>query len=180
MAATIKPPTGKKLETVRNLCLLGYTNAELAVFIGVSEKTVLRWLSAKEKQRGFAFGEAVRESRDQADGNVAASLYKRACGYTITEQKALQVDGRLEVVTLEKEIPADTSAANKWLAIRQRDRWRETAELNVDVTVSVDPSKWIAEVQKRFGPVVAKQIAQQHGFTGLLIEGEAEEITEAR
>jgi hypothetical protein len=108
-------------DQVYRLCLLGLTNQELAVFFDVSDTTIENWRKAHPEFFG-----AFTRGKLEADAKVAQSLHKRACGLIVSEQ-ALTRDGA--VVTLQKELPPDTSAAKHWLANRQPNKWREQSEV---------------------------------------------------
>ena len=100
-----KPEYAKQAE---RLCLLGCTNEELAVFFDVAPATIYVWYKAHPE-----FLESLKKGRVVADGNVAASLYKRACGYTLNDH----------------HYPPDTAAAFIWLKNRQSGKWRDRHEL---------------------------------------------------
>jgi len=117
----------------RKLCLLGYTDKHLADFFGVNERTINRW-----KLDYPEFCQSIAEGKEIADGAVAESMYKRACGYDYEEKKVSGNKGggtdtvqATSVVVTTKHVPADTRAASLWLRNRQPDLWRD----NKDVTV---------------------------------------------
>lgn len=105
------------------LCLLGYTNKEIADFFGINEDTIYDW-----KHKYPKFSESIREGRENADSNVAESLYKRALGYTHKEDKIFQYEGKPVVVKTIKHYPPDTEAAKHWLNNRQKDKWRNKVD----------------------------------------------------
>ncbi|PHM57014.1 terminase [Xenorhabdus sp. KK7.4] len=67
-------------EQARKLCLLGYTDKELADFFEVSESTLNNW---KHDHPGFL--ESLKKGKQVADGEVAAKLFHRATGYEHAE-----------------------------------------------------------------------------------------------
>ena len=105
-----------------SLAAMGATNEEIALAMGVSERTIMRW--AKEHE---SFGKALGEGKGVSDAKVIRSLYERATGYEYEEEK--------------KIIEYDT-AQIFWLMNRQRDRWQDRPQDYVDQTSDND-----AEVQ---------------------------------
>lgn len=109
-------------DQARKLALLGMTDAEVAAFFGVAERTLNRW-----KLDHPAFCHALNEGKVAADANVAESLYKRATGEFVEFQKAYKnrETGAVEVVTLKQWTPGDPGAAKLWLTNRQPTKWRD-------------------------------------------------------
>lgn len=131
------------LKDAEKLCLLGMTDAELAVYFEVCEDTINTW-----KKVHIKFGRVLKESREIADANVAKRLYKRAMGYSHPDTQAKWVEsdvfdpdtetyrkeGRWEYAKLTKHYPPDTKAASMWLYNRQRRRWRDRAGLEIGLS----------------------------------------------
>lgn len=120
------------VEQARKLCDLGATDDELADFFGVHRATIYRW-----KHEHADFCDAVKTGKEVADERVERSLYQKATGYNVTEQQAvkLKVDQHkeeVEVVQVEKHIPADTTAAIFWLKNRRKDDWRDKQLIGSD------------------------------------------------
>lgn len=106
-------------QQAKRLALLGLKDEEIAVAFGVSERTIYYW-----KAQYPAFLQALNEGRTLADANVAASLYQRAVGMTVYEDKlAHDPKGGQTLTKVAKQLPPDTSAAAHWLALRQRKLW---------------------------------------------------------
>src|SRR5687768_13190190 len=59
------------------LCMVGYTDQDLARFFDVAESTINEWKKSKVE-----FSEALKMGKDTADGKVAVKLYERALGYS--------------------------------------------------------------------------------------------------
>ena len=79
---------------------MGATNEELALAMGVSERTIMRW--AKEHE---SFGKALGEGKGVSDAKVIRSLYERATGYEYEEEKKIieyDKDGNVKPVKIEK------------------------------------------------------------------------------
>jgi hypothetical protein len=111
-------------ERARKLCLLGLTDGELADHFEVSESTINKW-----KVRFPKFLQSINAGREPADAEVAASLYKRATGYTRRIVKTVDdSDGKQLVHVTEEEVAPDALAAQRWLHNRQRRRWRDPTE----------------------------------------------------
>lgn len=124
------------------LCLLGFTDKELAAYFDVEEQTINNW---KKEHEDFAA--SVKKGKDIADGDIAESFYKRAKGYDyeevtfekidskvnleITSSKAIVKDAyKKKVVT--KHLPPDASAALNWLKNRQKEKWRDKQVIETD------------------------------------------------
>jgi len=106
-------------------CLLGATNEELGKMFDVSLKTIEHWLNVDPIFLG-----AVKEGREEADANVARSLYQRACGASHPETHVSSYQGDVTLTPLTRHYPPDTGAAINWLSNRQRAKWRTPAALS--------------------------------------------------
>lgn len=152
--ATVKPPKRPKAgqpssyctmyeEQARKLCLLGYTDGELAKFFGVAEATLNNWKISHPE-----FLESIRAGKDDADAKVADSLYNRALGYSHPEVDIRVVAGGIVQTPIIKHYPPDTPAGIHWLNNRQRHKWRTKVDnehfgpdggaIKHDVTLSPD------------------------------------------
>lgn len=121
-------PTAYKAEYAEQaykLCLLGATDASLADFFGVTEKTVNTW---KEKHPEFL--QSLKGGKDEADANVAKRLYSRAMGYTHEAVKIVAdaKTGSEHIVPYTEHYPPDTTACIFWLKNRQSKQWRDRVE----------------------------------------------------
>lgn len=107
-------------EQARKLCLLGFTDKQLAAFFGVNESTINRW---KDKYPEFC--KSIKSGKVVADAQVAESLFKRATGIEVTEVE-VRDDGKKKVKRITKRpIPPDTTAQIFWLKNRQPELWRD-------------------------------------------------------
>jgi len=131
-------------EQAYKLCLLGATDDDLADFFDVDARTINRWKKSKEK-----FCLSLKRGKREADARVAESLYNRALGYSHPEDKIFVSEGAPIVVPTEKHYPPDTTACIFWLKNRQRDKWRDKQEL--DVNGKLDIANGILEARRRVG-----------------------------
>lgn len=111
-------------EQARKLCLMGYTNQELADFFEVSKSTLQLWI--KDKQ---GFSDSLKAGKDIADAEVVASLYQKATGYSCKDTKFATHEG---AITDEKEYtknyPPCPISIKYWLNNRQATKWREKVD----------------------------------------------------
>ena len=134
-------------EQAYKLCLLGYSNKELGSFFSVSEVTIENWLKVHKEFFG-----AVTRGKDIADGEVAASFYKRALGYEYTETKEKIGDNGSETTTTNKHVPADSGAAMNWLSNRQKKKWRKDPKVKVEIkTGEIDDEELQKKIDKLEG-----------------------------
>lgn len=104
-------------------CLMGATDAKLAEFFDVTETTVNNW-----KIEYPSFFESIKAGREKADAEVAQSLYNRARGCTVKEDREVLTDtGDKEILTTTKQLPPDTAAAFIWL--KNRQKWQDRHEI---------------------------------------------------
>jgi hypothetical protein len=113
-------------EQAYKLCLLGATDAEMADFFGVEEKTLNNW-----KQAHPDFLQSITRGKQIADASVAEKLYERAKGYSHPEDKIFQYEGAPLIVPTTKHYPPDTQAASLWLRNRQPAKWRDKQDHEV-------------------------------------------------
>ena len=82
----------------------------MARFFEVHEATINRW-----KQKYPKFCESIKKGKEEADANVADSLYQRATGYEHEDTYFAQFQGEIITETYTKHYPPDTAAAFIWL-----------------------------------------------------------------
>lgn len=114
-------------EQAYKLCLLGATDKEMADFFDTSEQTLNAW-----KKQFPEFLESLKAGKYEADAMVAKRLFQRATGYEHPEDKIFNDDGVPLVVPTIKHYPPDTVAAIFWLKNRQRDKWRDKTEQEIN------------------------------------------------
>lgn len=105
------------------LCLLGFTDADLATFFEVQESTINNWKTAHPE-----FLESIKKGKAIADSEVAAKLFHRATGYSHEDVDIKVIDGKIVETPLTKHYPPDTAAAIIWLKNRQKEKWRDRYE----------------------------------------------------
>lgn len=144
-------------EQVFKLCLLGATDKEIGDFFEVTEQTINNW-----KQTHPEFFESIKKGKFSADSAVAERLFKRAVGYAyketsyekiVVDKPAEPEDEEAEGENIEidlykkkvvhKELAPDTIAAIFWLKNRQKDKWRDKQEydLNHNGTINWNEEK---------------------------------------
>lgn len=140
------------------MTLIGATDAELGAAFDVSEQTINAW-----KKLHPEFIESIKRGKTKADAVVAASLFKRANGFTAPDVHISTFEGEVIITPIEKYYPPDTGAAIFFLKNRRPAQFRDKPEVQVDVKVdnhvTVDtnqpPEQWgAAELEaelKRLG-----------------------------
>lgn len=112
------------------LCLLGATDKDLADFFEVDESTINNWKIDHE-----SFFESIKEGKLITDMTIAEKLKNRAEGAVIKKDVAIKYKtGRFEedikIITLEEELPPDTTALIFWLKNRAGKYWRDKQEFD--------------------------------------------------
>lgn len=115
------------------LCLLGVQDRDLASHFGVCRKTIANW-----KTTHAAFADAINRGKKAADMEVAFSLYQATLDRVITTRQAIKCKEiyyddngkrvekeRVEIVEVEKHIPADFRSQQFWLKNRNPKMWSD-------------------------------------------------------
>ena len=111
---------------VETMAKKGITIDEIAEAFNVNQDTLYNW-----KELFASFSEALRRGKDYFDtGMVENALLKRALGF---KQKNQKVTSRGQVVEHEETLPPDATSMIFWLKNRNRDRWRDRQEIDLDV-----------------------------------------------
>lgn len=144
-AAPVGRPSKYKPEYAeqgRKLCLLGYTDAELADFFGVNTDTVNEWKVVHPE-----FSVSLSRGKEIADADISEALYHRAKGYSHKDVDIRVVNGAIVQTELVKEYPPDTAAASLWLRNRQGRRWKDKTEVDHSGSLTIDkmPDDVLAE-----------------------------------
>jgi hypothetical protein len=130
-------------ERAFKLCLLGLKDDEIAASFDISPRTLANW-----KDRHPEFMQALKKGKEQADADIANSLYHRAKGYSKKViEPVVTKDG---VIEIEKTIyyPPDTTAIIYWLKNRQPHKWRDKREIEGDIKHDIDPKQFIQNLLK--------------------------------
>jgi len=101
-----KPPAD--LAQVEVIASLGLTDTEIAIILGISERTLNYWKKNPE------FLQSIKRGKIKADFKVNQSLYHKAIGHKAVDKDGNQID-----------VPGETAAMIFWLKNRQPDRWRD-------------------------------------------------------
>lgn len=109
----------------KKLCELGATDADLADFFEVTDRTIYRWQTQHQE-----FCQALKAGKSEADDRVERSLYHRATGYSFDAVKIFMPAGAANPVyaPYREQLPPDTTAAIFWLKNRRKDEWRDRHE----------------------------------------------------
>jgi hypothetical protein len=131
-------------EQARKLCLLGFTDKELADFFGVCEDTIHEWKKVYPK-----FSESINKGKHVADGEVAQALYHRALGYSHPEDDIKAINGEIVITPTTKHYPPDTAAAFIWLKNRRSRNFKDKQIIEHEGNVTL--SNALDEARKRAG-----------------------------
>lgn len=114
-------------EQARKLCMLGYTDDQLADFFEVAESTIHKW-----KIDHPEFSESIKKGKDISDGEVVDSLYQRAMGYVAPDVDIRVINDKIVKTEIQKHYPPDTAAAIFWLKNRQKKTWRDKIDHGIE------------------------------------------------
>ena len=135
---------------VRDLCYVGTSNADIALLLGISVGTLNSW-----REEHPEFNMAWKDGCDFANSKVAASLFKRACGYEKVRWKETK-DGMLRE---ELHISPSVEACIFWLINRRPDLWHRTVEYIPANSGTIPPDSLTElEIARRIAFVLAKAV----------------------
>jgi len=105
---------------VKQLCLLGMIDNEIAKFFDISVRTLNRW-----KHKYPDFWQSMKAGKTIADSKIAHSLYQSALGghYIEEERPIIDSDGNIKIIKLRKQVPPNVTAQKYWLNNRQPEKW---------------------------------------------------------
>lgn len=126
MADTGRPSKYKEeyCDLVKRMASLGLTESNMAMILGIGEKTFNVW-----KNEHPEFRQANAQGKVDPDQKVVDSLYKRAIGGFFLTERVKNSEGEI-IKEIEREVAPDTVAATKWLFNRKPKDWRERIELS--------------------------------------------------
>ena len=136
-----KSLTNKDKEKIVRLAKFGFTDDQISEVFGITKQTLNNY-----KKYDPVFFDSLKASKLLADVDVIDSLYKRALGMKVKEEKAMSVsDGHMgahiEKVEVWKELPPDPTSMIFWLKNRQPDKFREKVEHFSEQEISVTVTK---------------------------------------
>lgn len=136
-----KPKAGRPLKYDKKmhptqataLCMLGYTNEQIAEFFGVKERIFYYW-----KKKYPEFLQALSAGREKASMKVIAGLFKRASGHSYDEvKKEYEGDDLIKKTVTQKYYPPETKAAALWLKNKYPELWKEKQEIEGSMNMKV-------------------------------------------
>lgn len=127
-----RKPGPRLLRALHRFCLLGATDDELPKFLEISPEEFQIFYATDKK-----FREALLKGREEADARVAQSLFKKATGYSHKEDKIFLHEGQPVVVPTVKHYPPSDAAISLWLRNRQKNRWRDKTDLDIQGAVRI-------------------------------------------
>jgi hypothetical protein len=113
------------------LCLLGAIDRDLGSFFEVTRETIVHWKAEHDE-----FALAITRGNRAADMEVAESLYRSTLDKVVTVKQAIKCKEvyydengkrvekeRIEIVEVEKHVPADFRSQQFWLRNRNPKLW---------------------------------------------------------
>ena len=159
-------------ELAFNYALLGCDQYRLAELFNIGHDRLHKWFQIHPELR-----ERWEAGRDQADAEIAASLYHRAKGYKHKETKIATHMGEITDTTeIDKHYPPDTTAAKWWLSNRQPDRWKHETAIKVSGKIGREEMT-DEEIAKVLAAAGLQQVATDSELDKLEVE-EIEDDTE--
>lgn len=144
---------------IKSLFLAGMTRQEIADELGISKSNLYVWLNKYPD-----IMESVKKAQEIPDASVERSLFERARGYSVMEDKVTYDTQLKEHVrtSVRRDYPPDPTAMIFWLKNRQPDRWREkqTVEHTGGLTFTA-PNALADEGMERTGITDARSAARQ-------------------
>jgi len=111
-------------EQLKKITLAGWTDIQIADFIGITERTLNRW-----KNTHPAFCQSIKDWKNTANEQVEKSLFIRANGYSHPEDKIFcSSTGKVTIVKTIKQYPPDPTSMIYWSKNRDPKRWRDKLE----------------------------------------------------
>jgi len=134
LAKPQKPSFSRFLaKDIERYARLGLSHSEIAALWEVAPATVSGWI---KRYKGLR--DAYSRGRSVADAKVAAALYKRATGFSVTERHVTTTQDGIILKTIDKHFAPDVGAIKFWLTNRQPEHWRDRVEAQVDGSITVE------------------------------------------
>ena len=133
--------TEQNLLIVKSMVRKGWTNDEIADYIGITQSTFYDW-----QKKHPEFSEVLKEPKEYCVAKVENAVFARATGIekTIHEKETVTVekDGKKTVTTTEKDgvcyYPPDTRAAIFYLTNRAGKDWKQKQQTEITGRMSID------------------------------------------
>ena len=119
------------LDDISILYSFGLTDEQVADFLNISHRTLMRWKANPE------FLSYLKKGKEVADARVERSLYERATGYTFDSEKVFQYEGRIFRTETKEHIAPDPTSMIFWLKNRMRDKWRDVNRNEIEVNINI-------------------------------------------
>lgn len=127
------------VQIVKVLAEKGATVDEICEALGVVRQTFYNWANAHQELMDI-----LNAGRDLRDADVEKSLYERATGYSVKEDKIFIDKGEPVIVPTIKHYPPDPTSMIFWLKNRKPAEWRDKQELEhsggITVVLEHDPT----------------------------------------
>lgn len=133
-----------KIDLIKSMARNDTSKKEIAKALGVSYNTLLKYQSDYPLLK-----DALSFSKTMSDLEVEAALFEKAIGYTVVEEipqklkNSTYIEGKkneqeeIEIIKVEKKIPADLSALKFWLERRCPEKWTDKATKQIDPIITV-------------------------------------------
>lgn len=113
------------VEIAKELCKNGASDRDLARHLGISHGTLYTYANKYPE-----FAEALKMGKGVADDRVERTLYQRALGYDVEEEKSFldRKTGKIITAIEKKHIPPEPKCLTFWLANRRPEAWAEVSK----------------------------------------------------
>ncbi len=101
----------------------GLTDATLANLLGVTKSTINQWKTDYPE-----FSDSLKHTKQELDDTVQDSMFQRAKGCSVPEEKVFCVAGEIITHTVIKHYPPDPTSMIFWLKNRQAEHWADVRE----------------------------------------------------
>lgn len=119
------PFGGIDQEQIKKLAKVGWTDAQMSDFFGVTESTWTNW-----KKKHTRFFVSLKAWKDEFDSKIERKLAQRAMGYEYKEITYDKSNKKVKAVT--KEVIPDVTAQIFWLKNRKPKEWRDKHQVEVE------------------------------------------------
>ena len=135
-----RPSKIKQLDEkfVKRLFRAGLTENEVCKMVGIDRSSLTKF-----KQRYPEFFTTLKDWKETADAEVERSLYERALGYEVKEEKIFCNNGEIVRAETIRHYPPDPTSMIFWLKNRKPEQWRDKQEHSFEGIDSL-----LAEIRK--------------------------------